>query len=440
MANESQQNMQERDAGLSTDSATSSHSEAESDQLASLRALLLRDDRQAVSELEATLEALGNRLDNADCRADEASEILPRAVKLSQKKSGDLGEELKPIIVEQFQHSTRENPEIMAEALFPILGPAIRKMIVAMITPDKNKTKRKYKFEQLFLIEKETGIPICHASSSSAEAQDADMVSGMLSAIQSFVQDAFQTQEFDSLNTLQLGDLSVWIEWGPTAVVAAVIRGVAPERCRTALQTLLEDVHRDYHEDLTNYQGDSEPFSPLKSEFLLFMDNHDSRLRNRVRQLTPNQQRNLFIASLVGSLFLVWLVVNQFDKRNWNRFVNTLDAEPGIVVTQSNRGWRSYSVRGMLDSLATDPAILLAESGIDASKVQFSWEPYQATDPSFTLQRARTVLVPPPGVTLELDGNTLIVSGVKSASWLEDAKRLIRGFPEITTLKNANDL
>ena len=47
------------------------------------------------------------------------------------------------------------------------------------------------------------------------------MVSGMLTAIRDFVQDAFKSQSAtESLDTLRVGELEVWVEQGPHAVLA----------------------------------------------------------------------------------------------------------------------------------------------------------------------------------------------------------------------------
>jgi len=406
--------------------------EQTSEEIEKLRSILVKPEREGIQQLRTQLDQLSFRVSDEETRIADASEILAKATALSNKRDPDYSNALKPIVVEQFQTSSRENPEIMAEALFPILGPAIRKMIASMLSRDSKKTKRTYKFEQLFLIEKESGLPICHAKADSAETQDADMVSGMLSAIQSFVQDAFSTQEFDGLNTLQLGELSVWIEWGPDAVIAAVIRGVAPESCRTALQQLLEELHHEYATPLANYEGDASAFDNVKVDFVLFMDNHDSRLRNRVRNLPPILRRNLMIIGLATFALLIWAVSNHFDKRKWNNFVAQLDALPGIVVTDSIRTSGNYTVRGLKDPLAANPAALLAKVGLDPDKVTIDMEPYHAMHPDFTLQRIRSVLVPDSGTTLELDGSVLRISGASSKNWIEDAKRLSRKFPEIT--------
>ena len=72
------------------------------------------------------------------------------------------------------------------------------------------------------------------------------MVSGMLTAIRDFVQDSFKVGEDEGLQTLKVGDLSVWIEQGPHALLAVVVRGAAPPSLRTALQQALEAVHAQY--------------------------------------------------------------------------------------------------------------------------------------------------------------------------------------------------
>jgi len=406
--------------------------DALSTEIEKLRAILVQPEQNEIIQLKEKLDALQFQLTDTNCRVADTSEVLVAATQLSYKRSKDYSETMKPIVVEQFQNSSRENPEIMAEALFPILGPAIRKMIVSMISPDKNKTRRTYKFEQLFLIEKESGIPICHAKSAAAETQDADMVSGMLTAIQSFVQDAFSTQEFDGLNTLQLGELSVWIEWGPEAVIAAVIRGVAPERCRTALQLLLEDVHKDYAQQLEEYAGDASSFNPVKADFALFMDNHDSRLRNRVKSIPHGLRNRLLIFAIIILCFLAWGVHNQFDKRKWNQFVTQLDEQAGIVITGSERNRKNYIVRGLKDPLASNVATLLSVSGLNKDRVVFEFEPYNAILPEFSMKRIKSVLVPPSGVQLALEGTVLRITGAKSKSWISDVKRRIRQFPEVS--------
>lgn len=397
-----------------------------------LRSILLHDERASLSLLRDDVNTVQHRQSDTALRTKDISDVLASATKKAAKENDAYSAAIKPIIVEQFQVSSRENPEIMAEALFPILGPAIRKMIASMLSLDSNKKKRTYKFEQLFLIEKESGLPICHAKAENAEAQDADMVSGMLSAIQSFVQDAFATQEFDGLNTLQLGELSVWIEWGPSAVIAAVIRGVAPVNCREALQQLLEDIHSDYSSELKAYSGDATPFEKIEPDFLLFMDNHDSRLRNRVRNMSAGTRKTIGVLAALSLFAVAWLFISERNEAKFNRFVSLLDDQPGIVVTATDTVNGSQRITGLRDPLAVSANVMLANSDVSDKDIIFRFEPYRALLPEFTVKRIEKVIVPPDSVRLELIGTELFIHGAKSKSWIEQTHRLTRQFNEVT--------
>jgi OOP family OmpA-OmpF porin len=72
------------------------------------------------------------------------------------------------------------------------------------------------------------------------------MVSGMLTAIQDFVHDSFASPDGEALEDLRVGDLAVWVERGPQAVLAAVIRGNAPQDLRTVFQEALERIHLQF--------------------------------------------------------------------------------------------------------------------------------------------------------------------------------------------------
>ena len=399
----------------------------ESTEIEAVRKLLFASDRARIEEGLQRLDQLELKLSDPKTRAQDASEILVPAMKLRLSQDEELGETLKPVVVSQFHQTARDEPDIMADALFPILGPAMRKMITAMLTPDKNAKKRRYRLEQLFLIEKETGLPVCHVSSDSASTQDADMVSGMLSAIQSFVHEAFAADEFDGLNTLQVGELSVWIEWGPSAVLAAVIRGVAPQKLREAMQVKLEDVHQGYQSEFRDYSGDTVPFDPLRPELHEFLTTHDGTFKNKWRNL-PNRIQHIFIGLALGLLcFIVWTAYGIFDNNRWNDYVDSVKQLPGVMITDSERSFREYKLSGLRDPLAIDPEALLEDTSLNASHVTLEFKAYQALNPDFTLRRLNKLLDPPKGITLSLDNNTLFIRGdvgLERVEWLEQAKRL----------------
>ncbi len=406
---------------------------SEEEQLEQVRSVLLAPQAQRITDLQKQIEALDHRLSDPAQRAKDTGEVLQSALAISNEKEDWFGNSLKPMVVDKFQEASREDPEIMAEALFPILGPAVRKMIASLISRDKNRPKSGYRIEQLFLIDKMAGLPVCHVASEHSDTQDADMVSGMLSAIQSFVHDAFQTDEFDGLNTLEVGELSVWIEWGPKAVLAAVVRGKPPKKLREALQIKIEKIHHDYEAELAGYEGNTELFDALKPQLYLFLDSHDGSLKSRFKNLSAEAKRYCLIA-VAGLVILVVLLVNGWiEDSRWREFMGKLQAEIGIVVSNQTEEDGVIHVYGLRDPLAVDPEAVLTTS--DTSRdVVFHFEPYNALQPEFIQQRALLLLKPTSEVNVSLIEGTLYVSGQASRQWIENARPMAAAVAGVTAV------
>ena len=91
-----------------------------------------------------------------------------------------------------------------------------------------------------------------HVVAPTVATQDPDMVAGMLTAIQQFVRDSFSSKETEALGSLNIGDLEVWLEESPDAVLAAVIRGHAPADYRVEMNEALENIQRHFGPRLRN--------------------------------------------------------------------------------------------------------------------------------------------------------------------------------------------
>ena len=254
-------------------------------QFTELRSLLVGPEQRQ-------LRALQTRLEDPAAQARDVSRVLATAVEL-RTHDPHLQRALAPTIEDAITASVRRNPRPLADALFPIIGPAIRKAIAATLNGmleslnttlehslswrslrwrlDARRTGRPfaeivllntlvYRVEQVFLIHRPSGLLLQHLRAAETEAQDADMVSGMLTAIRDFVQDSFHVAEDEGLQTLKVGDLSVWIEQGPHALLAVVVRGTAPPSLRTTLQQALEAVHAQYSDLLEPFDGDAARF------------------------------------------------------------------------------------------------------------------------------------------------------------------------------------
>ncbi len=259
--------------------------------LAELRELILGAERRRLRELE-------RRLDAAGVTREELAELLPEAIVLRAARDRQLARALAPTVENAIGESVRRNPREIATAIFPVLGPAIRKAIaealaglVASINSalEHNLSPRGltwrleawrtgvpyaqivlkhalvYRVEQVFLIHAETGLLLAHAWAPDLPVSDADLISGMLTAIRDFVADSFAPErDAGGLRQFSVGELTVMVEQGPQAVIAAVVRGQAPDTLLAKLQDTLERVHLEYSGALTAFDGDATPFEPAR--------------------------------------------------------------------------------------------------------------------------------------------------------------------------------
>jgi OOP family OmpA-OmpF porin len=382
------------------------------EELAELRELLLGADRQRIRELE-------RRLDAAGVTGEELAELLPEAIVLRARRDRQLARALAPTIEGAISESVRRNPREIATAIFPVLGPAIRKAIAEALSGLAASINRAiehsisprglawrfegwrtgvpyaqivlkhalvYRIEQLFLIHTETGLLLAHAPAERAVA-DADLVSGMLTAIREFVGDAFgREREAGGLRTFSVGELTVMVEQGPSAVLAAVVRGQPPESLPGRLQETLETIHLQFASSFAEFDGDTAPFAPAVPlledclETRLTTDRPEAAVRRRFWM--PYAVGALVIAALAG-----WLAVR--SSRQWDAALGRLRAEPGIVLVDADRGWRTWRLSGLRDPLAADPLRVLASIGVDTSRVVARWDPFLSADPRFTEARMR---------------------------------------------------
>jgi hypothetical protein len=117
-----------------------------------------------------------------------------------------------------------------------------------------------FQVEQVFLIHRQTGLLLLHVATNPATARDPDLISGMLIAIQDFVQDSFRISADEGSETIQIGELTVWVEKDQLAVLAAAIRGNPPQTVRTLLRDTLATIRLEHANALVTFTGDVRPF------------------------------------------------------------------------------------------------------------------------------------------------------------------------------------
>ncbi len=416
-------------------------------EMAELRRLL-------VGAEQARLDAHDKRIAANVLSADHLAERLPEAIVLRAGQDKQLARALAPTVEAAIGESVRRKPGEFADAIFPVLGPAIRKAIaetMAELVGSINRAMQHsfsarglswrieswrtgvpyaqvvikhalvYRVEQVFLVHRETGLLLAQAHPPNLQVPDADLVSGMLTAIRDYVGDSFSGEkEVGGLRTFSVGELTVMVEQGPRAVLAAVVRGQAPESYVRRLQEAIEGVHAQFSSALSEFDGDTtlfEPVQPLLEDCLVTVLATDAPPGKKV-----NTTPYLFALGAIVVLTIAWTV---WQTTRWSRVIGDLRATPGIVVVESERGWRTHSVRGLRDPDAIAPNAVLASAGYDSTRVEQQWEPYLSLQPSLVLKRvARRLGDPQSGSpTYALRGDTLVVRGAVDATWLARVAR-----------------
>ncbi|HAA04747.1 MAG TPA: flagellar motor protein MotB, partial [Syntrophobacteraceae bacterium] len=289
-----------------------------------------------------------------------------------------------------------------------------------------------YRVEQVFLIHRETGLLLQHVVAESAMAQEPDMVSAMLTAIQDFIHDSFRTETEDTLDAVRMGDLTLWIEQGPLAVLAGVIHGNPPERLRLSFAEALESIHLEQHQVLETFKGDAAPFEAVRHYLESCLWAQYKPGKKKISPLT------LGIFGALAVVLGLWTLHVVQSNLRWVAYVRKLSAEPGIVIIETGKRDGLRFISGLRDPLAKDPADLLKETRIDPQNVIFRWEPYYALNDRFILARARQLLNPPESVSLQFEDGVLTVEGSAPHQWLREFRGRLPAIPGIAQYREKN--
>ncbi len=416
-----------------------------------VRELLLGREKTQISRLQ-------ERLENPELRAQDVSRVLPEAVRACAADGDRLARALTPSVETALQESVRRSPSILTNAIFPIIGPAIRRASAEAISRlaqainqaldhslslrglkwrfEALRTGRSYaeivlsrtllyRVEQVFLIQRSTGLLLHHVAPPGVTPQNADVVSGMLTAIHDFVTESFTGTPGDGLHTLEVGGLSVWVETGPHAILAAVIRGHAPNSLRPVLQSALEQVHREFAFILPSLDARPEALeatAPILADCLLEQGSQPAQ---------PSFRAFWLATTVLVALAGVWAFSVLRDNHRWAGYLNRLATEPGIVVSTTSKQGGRFHLVGWRDPLAIDPASLLGAFHLTTNRVAAHWEPYQGITPALVLRRAQRALQPPEGVGLRFDSGVLRAEGVAAMAWVAQAKSRAESLPGV---------
>ena len=422
------------------------------DALEQLRVLLLGADYQTLSDLRQQL------LDR-ERYSLHVAEVISEALTLRAQQDNSLSEALSSTIETAVSRSVESNPSRLANALYPVMGPAIRRSIQEVLQQaleafnylleqslsvrsliwrfDAWRTGRSYsevvllktlvyQVEQVFLIHRESGLLLQHAVSPQAITKDPELISSMMTAIQDFVRDSFHVTSETSLKNLHLDELTVFFNQGPYAIVAAVVRGSPPAELNTTLAEVNEQIHRQSFFFLKVFQGDTQPFKnslPLLEGCL--------KTQLRYKKKFPW----LAIAALL--IFMGaggWWSYQYYQQQVLaQQALAVLRAEPGLVVVGFDKTKEGYHYELLKDPQAREPVTLIQSMQSFDSSLKIATKPYLSLEPDFVLARAKQILQAPTEVNLFLDAKTLKVTGKADLLW---QKKLEQSWPLIAGIES----
>jgi len=342
--------------------------------------LLLEAEQERLKKLEEVLN-------NADKLADTVGDILDDAVHRTKDKPR-LSKKLYPIVEQSLYTSVQKNPQSLSDAIYPVMAPAIRKAIndaMKQMSESVNqgvntslsakglkwrfeawrsgmsygdvviKNTLVYRVQECYLFHSESGILLSHVSQSEDTADNKELVSSMLTAIRDFVGDSFEVDETQSLEMIEVGDVTVLIEKGPKAPLACIVIGEPSQRIRDKMKGLLEDVHRDYGPELITFAGGTDAFKPVTN---MLKESLVTELEE------PTGKGSGKLIKLLGGLlfvFLLFMAYRGYWSVHWRGLLGNIEEKGGTVLFK-NRSLSAFEATCILDPTLADLETLIDSS------------------------------------------------------------------------------
>lgn len=400
-------------------------------QMDQLRELLLGKDNQHVTN---TVK------DNA---REIVGDVFSEALHDRQEKDGSVDRVIIPLVEKSVERSVNSHSEKMVGYLYPLMGRLVRKSVSAFLTEFLEKTNELiensltikglkwrfkawqagvsfaqyvasqtfvYKVEQILLIHRETGI-LLKSVADGHNSADADMVSGMLTAIDDFVSDSFNVEDEANqqhLDVVKTDDFSLVLRRGPKAVLVAAVTGNMPQEIANQLQLTLEYVHRIYEKDLSTFEGDTLPFEPLEQDL------RECLVQELRPELDKNQKKPWFAWTILLVLFGVSITYGYYwwQQNTLKVSFEKIKDEPGFVLSKIEK----TGMNGIQAELLRDPDSAtveqwIADNNLDRANIVVIEKQFLSLESSLLKRRMTRLMERYPEVLLEWQGDTPVLSG-----------------------------
>ena len=412
-----------------------------------LKTLLFKDEL-------ADLSAFRQLLNDDDALAEKLSQVLDQASDLALKNNPKFQKKFTSNQPEPYLKALKRDPKGLVALLTPIISPIIRSAVIQTMRnfiSEINSTLEQgfslkylkwrwrarrtgiplseivfehtiqYQVQQLFLIDRETGLLVEYAGQEDELIQDKDAMSAMLTAIQDFVSDSL-TADTGTLSAAELGDNLLWVFPGTSYNLAAIIKGAPSGRLRQQLADLLSHIHVTYEHDFEDQN--------LWNNHLAAR--HDLSEHLIQKKIEGEKKVTFWPWLTILALLVAWFSYNKYnDQKRLSSKLMELQKVPGLVVDQVKPNDDQFIVTGLQDPLADI-------SGFN--DVAFETQPFYSLDEQLTAKRVKLFLNDP-SINFDLQNGELTINdngnlkNTDHLTWLPGINRV-----KIKTIKIPADL
>jgi predicted ATPase len=155
-----------------------------------------------------------------------------------------------------------------------------------------DESKKYVMVNEAFLIT-QGGKVVSYASRFGANIMDQDIVGGMLSAVESFVGDAFGDEETKKkgLDTLVYGPIRIYIDHGKHVFLAVVLSGSEPSGIREDLKNIVNKIETEFLEIVEEWDGDVAKVDEI-TDMLKGLTLVKYRIRREIKDIDIKKERD----------------------------------------------------------------------------------------------------------------------------------------------------
>ncbi|WP_299457278.1 hypothetical protein [uncultured Microscilla sp.] len=216
------------------------------DVLKKLKEILLEEDRKTQEKITQKVDDLQSNID--ELRNENLKPVIEKTVRTELKESKDalieaiyplIGKLIRKFVQVEFEKLS-ENVDKQLDRTFSVQN--IKKQLIALWEGISHKDLIIKELippvvEEVFVIDQESGI--LHGKYSHNNTIDQDVIAGMLTAIKSFIEDAFQ-QKTGSLDMIEYGTFKIMIQNSYKFYLTAIVSGSVNTKYKTQLLDYLE--------------------------------------------------------------------------------------------------------------------------------------------------------------------------------------------------------